>query len=106
MPKIVFTDDSGTVRTVDADKGISLMEAARNNDVPGIVAECGGMCACATCHVYVDVEWLDKVGPPGADEEPMLDFVEDRRPNSRLACQIELLDDMDGLKVQTPENQG
>ena len=106
MPKIVFTDHEGAVRSVDADAGITLMEAARNNDIPGIVAECGGMCACATCHVYLGADWFDRVGPIGADEEPMLEFIEDRRATSRLACQIELTTDLDGLEVETPADQG
>lgn len=106
MPKVVFTDHDGTVRLVEAETGLSLMEAARNNGIEGIVAECGGMCACATCHVYVADSWFSRVGPPNEDEEPMLDFIDERKPNSRLACQIELSNELDGLEVETPESQG
>src|ERR1700750_1578647 len=105
MPKITYIDSSGTARTVDAEIGATVMEAAIRNGIPGIEAECGGACACATCHVYVDEAWREKVGSPSAMEEERLDFGFDVRPNSRLSCQIKVSDELDGLVVATPERQ-
>lgn len=105
MAKITYTDSQGTSRTVDAEIGSTVMEAAIKNDVPGIEAECGGACACATCHVYVDEAWREKVGEPSPMEEDMLDFGFDVRANSRLSCQIKVTDDLDGLVVSIPERQ-
>lgn len=105
MPKITFIDFSGTARTVDAQVGATVMETAIHNNVPGIEAECGGSCACATCHVYVDEAWHEKTGVPSAMEEDMLDFAYDVRPNSRLSCQIRVTEELDGLVVHTPERQ-
>jgi 2Fe-2S ferredoxin len=105
MPKINFIDASGTLRMVEADNGSTVMEAAIRNNIPGIEAECGGACACATCHVYIAEEWREKVGPPTPMEEDMLDFGYDVRPNSRLSCQIKVSDDLDGLTVTTPDKQ-
>jgi len=105
MSKITFIDVSGTARTVEADDGSTVMEAAIHNDVPGIEAECGGACACATCHVYVDEEWRERVGGPSPMEEDMLDFGYDVQPNSRLSCQIKVKPELDGLVVRTPERQ-
>lgn len=90
---------------VIAEAGMSLMEAARMNDIPGIDADCGGVCACATCHVFVDEAFLLTVGPRTDCEEPMLEFVEDLRVNSRLACQIQVNDKLEGLIVTTPTSQ-
>ncbi len=81
------------------------MEAATNNDVPGIDADCGGACACATCHIYVDEQWLETVGQPGELEAEMLEVAEGVEDNSRLACQVSVTEDMDGLVVTTPESQ-
>ena len=106
MPKITFVDFIGTPRTVDAENGATVMETAIRNDIPGIDAECGGACACATCHVYVDDDWTEKTGSPEAMEEDMLDFAYDVRPNSRLSCQIKVTDELDGLVVHLPEQQG
>ena len=106
MAKITFIDPSGASRTVDAETGSTVMENAIRNDVPGIEAECGGACACATCHVYVDEAWREKVGPPSPMEEDMLDFGFDVKENSRLSCQIKVTDELDGLEVRTPERQG
>ena len=86
-------------------EGESLMRAAVEHDVPGIYGDCGGQCACATCHVYVDEAWREKVGAPSPMEEDMLDFGFDVRPNSRLSCQIKVTDELDGLVVSTPERQ-
>jgi len=106
MTKITFVDHAGKSTTVDAEDGSTVMETAIRNDIPGIVAECGGSCACATCHVYVDDAWLEKVGKAGPLEEDMLDFAYDVRPNSRLSCQINVAAELDGLIVTTPEQQG
>ena len=105
MPKINFKDHSGSVRTIDAELGSTVMETAIRNNIPGIEAECGGACACATCHVYVDEAWREKVGEPSPMEEDMLDFGYDVRPNSRLSCQIKVTAELDGLVVTTPEKQ-
>ncbi|MDR6954385.1 2Fe-2S ferredoxin [Ancylobacter sp. 3268] len=106
MPKITFIDAAGTERAVDAPVGSTVMEAAIRNGVPGIDAECGGACACATCHVYVDDTWVATVGEPGPMEEDMLDFASDVQPNSRLSCQIKITEALDGLVVRTPAHQG
>ncbi|MBB3772845.1 2Fe-2S ferredoxin [Angulomicrobium tetraedrale] len=106
MPRITYIDAAGTERTVEAQAGATVMEAAIRNGVPGIDAECGGACACATCHVYVDEAWVARVGEPGPMEEDMLDFASEVKPNSRLSCQIKLSDALDGLIVRTPAHQG
>jgi 2Fe-2S ferredoxin len=106
MTKITFIDASGQSRTVDAEDGSTVMEAALKNSVPGIEAECGGACACATCHVYVDEAWFPKLGKAEQMEEDMLDFAFDVRPTSRLSCQIKVKAELDGLSVTTPEKQG
>ena len=106
MPKIKYIEHDGKERTVDAEVGATVMETAIRNSVPGIVAECGGACSCATCHVHVDAAWTAKVGPPSPMEEDMLDFAFDVRPNSRLSCQIKVTDELDGLIVRTPTQQG
>jgi 2Fe-2S ferredoxin len=106
MPQITFVDHTGEKRTVSGDAGATVMEAAIKNGVPGIVAECGGACSCATCHVHVDEAWSEKVGPPSPMEEDMLDFAFDVRPTSRLSCQIKVTDELDGLIVRTPAQQG
>lgn len=105
MPKVTYIQPDGRRSEVEARLGASVMETAIDNDVEGIVAECGGACSCATCHVYVDPEWLAKLAPPDPQEDGMLDCVLDRRPNSRLSCQIEVREDLDGLVVQVPEAQ-
>ena len=105
MPKITYIDSDGTTRTVDAEAGATVMESAIKNGVPGIEAECGGACACATCHVYIEPDWQEKVGGPSPMEEDMLDFGYEVKPNSRLSCQIKVTDELDGLTVRTPERQ-
>ncbi len=105
MTKVTFIDQSGTARTIEAENGATLMETAVRNDIPGIIGECGGACACATCHVYVDEEWRAAVGEPSPMEEDMLDFGYDVRENSRLSCQIKISDAFEGLVVTTPERQ-
>ncbi|MEM8838790.1 MAG: 2Fe-2S iron-sulfur cluster-binding protein [Pseudomonadota bacterium] len=105
MAKITFILHDGDKRDVDAENGSTVMEAAIKNDVPGIEAECGGACACATCHVYVADDWKEKTGEVEPMEEDMLDFAFDVRPTSRLSCQIRVSDELDGLVVTVPEQQ-
>ena len=105
MAKIIYIEHSGASHEVDAKTGLSVMEAAVKNNIPGIDADCGGACACATCHVYVDAAWTDKTGTKSAMEESMLDFAEGVEPNSRLSCQIKVTDALDGLVVRMPESQ-
>ncbi len=106
MARITFVDSLGEARVVDAEEGSTVMEAAIRNAIPEISAECGGGCACATCHVYVDEAWLSKTGEASDQEEDMLDFAYAVQPNSRLCCQIRVTADLDGLKVTTPDRQG
>ena len=105
MPVITFIEFDGTAHAVDVPAGGSVMEAAVSNNVPGIEADCGGACACATCHVYVSDQWLEKVGERGELEQSMLEFSDSMRPNSRLSCQIPLTEELDGLVVDMPESQ-
>jgi ferredoxin, 2Fe-2S len=105
MTKLSIVAFDGTRFDVDAENGSTVMENAIRNSVPGIEAECGGACACATCHVYVDENWTEVVGTPEPMEEDMLDFAFDVRPNSRLSCQIKVRDELDGLVVRVPERQ-
>ncbi len=105
MPKITYIDPDDTARTVEAEIGATVMETALQNDVPGILATCGGSCACATCHVYVEEDWVEGLPPPQIDELDMLDTAHDRRENSRLSCQIRVTEKIDGLTVRTPERQ-
>lgn len=106
MTKITYIAFDGTHFDIDAQDGSTVMENAIRNAVPGIEAECGGACACATCHVYVDEAWSELVGPPEPMEEDMLDFAYDVRPTSRLSCQIRVRAELDGLVVSVPERQG
>ena len=106
MPKITYIEHDGTQHTVDAEIGATVMETALRHSVPGIVAECGGGCSCATCLVHVAEDWVERVGPRNAEEEDQLDFAFDVRPNSRLACQIKVTEELDGLVVHTPAYQG
>jgi 2Fe-2S ferredoxin len=105
MVKITFIDSAGTARVVEGEAGSTVMETAIKHGVPEIEAECGGACACSTCHLYIDEAWREKVGPPSPMEEDMLDFAFEVRPNSRLSCQIKVSDDLDGLVVTTPARQ-
>ena len=105
MPKITYIEHDGREHAVEVKAGLSVMEGAIRNNVPGIDADCGGACACATCHVYVDEAWRDAAGKPSAMEESMLDFAEEVEPNSRLSCQIRVSDALDGLVVRLPANQ-
>ena len=105
MAKITYIEFSGKEHVVDVPDGLTVMEGARDNGVPGIEADCGGACACSTCHVYVDPAWTDKLPPVEPMEEDMLDFAADPRPTSRLSCQIKMRDDLDGLVVHVPVRQ-
>jgi ferredoxin, 2Fe-2S len=105
MPTITFIDQDGNEREIDAEVGSTVMETAINNDVPGILATCGGSCSCATCHVYVDEAWVDKLPPPELDESDMLDTAHDLQENSRLSCQIMVTEELEGLIVTTPPRQ-
>jgi 2Fe-2S ferredoxin len=105
MPRITYITHEGVSHEVNAEIGSTVMENAVRNLVPGIDAECGGACACATCHVYVDEAWTEATGTPAPMEEDMLDFAYDVRPNSRLSCQIKVTAALDGLVVRIPERQ-
>lgn len=105
MPKITYIEFNQAKHEVSVTAGVSVMEGAVDNDVPGIVAECGGSCSCATCHVYLDPEWLEHIGPPSTHETDMLACVMDRQENSRLSCQIPVGEELDGLVVRLPEFQ-
>lgn len=106
MTKVTFIEFDGSKHEVDAENGVSLMRAAIDHAVPGIDADCGGECSCATCHVVVPEAWMDKVGRPEGMEESMLDLNPERQPTSRLSCQIEVSDALEGLVVNLPEFQG
>jgi 2Fe-2S ferredoxin len=107
MPKVTYIEYDGTEHQVEVPVGLSVMRGAVTNAVPGIDADCGGECACATCHVYVEPAWLDRIGPPepGSQEASMLSFAAEAAPNSRLACQIAMREELDGLVVRMPEGQ-
>jgi 2Fe-2S ferredoxin len=106
MTKITFIESNGTPYETEASNGSTVMETAIMNGVPGVIAECGGACTCATCHVYVDAAWTDVVGGPSVMEEDMLDFAWEVKPSSRLSCQIKVRDELDGLVVHVPARQG
>ncbi len=105
MAKITYIEFSGAEHAVDVKPGLTVMEGAVKNDVPGIDADCGGACACATCHVYVDSAWVEATGKMSDMEESMLDFAENVQPSSRLSCQIKVTDALDGLIIRMPESQ-
>ena len=105
MPKITYIEHDGKKHIVDAPVGTTVMENAIKNGVPGIVAECGGACSCATCMVHVDEAWADRLVPRSTAEEDMLDFAFDVQPTSRLSCQIKVTEELDGLVVHTPAQQ-
>jgi 2Fe-2S ferredoxin len=106
VPKVTFIDSSGQAVAIDAAAGESLMSTAVRHGVPGVVGECGGNASCATCHVYIDDAYLPRLEPIGDMEEDLLDLgVSDRRPGSRLSCQIRVRDELDGMVVHTPESQ-
>ena len=105
MPKITYKDKLGNSKTLEVEKGLSVMEGAIQNDIPGIDADCGGSMACATCHVYVEEKWLDKLPKAEDGEIDMIDMAFEPKKNSRLSCQIIVSDELDGLEVTTPEKQ-
>ncbi len=105
MPTIKFIDSDGRETLLDAEAGTSVMKAAVDNGLRGIEADCGGACACATCHVYIEETWVEAVGPAGGDEAEMLSYAVEPRPNSRLSCQIKVTEALDGLVVHTPVSQ-
>ena len=105
MPKVIYIETSGVRHEIEVPLGLSVMRGAVDNGVPGIDADCGGECACATCHVYVDPAWLAATGTPGEMEQSMLGFAALARDNSRLACQISISAALDGLVVSMPEGQ-
>ena len=106
MPKITYIENSGESRTVEVENGLSVMEGAIQNNIPGIDADCGGSMACATCHVYVKEEWLNKLPTKEDGEEDMLDMAFEPKKNSRLSCQLTVSDELDGLVVNIPSKQG
>ncbi|KCV81456.1 ferredoxin [Actibacterium atlanticum] len=106
MAKITYVEHNGTKHEVDVAAGLTVMEGARDNNVPGIEADCGGACACSTCHAYIDGDWYAKAGDMESMEQDMLDFAfQPEAGRSRLTCQITVTEDMDGLVVQLPERQ-
>ena len=106
MAKITYVEHNGTEHVVEVATGLTVMEGARDNNIPGIEADCGGACACSTCHVYIDSAWLDRVPPKDDLEDDMLDFAYDTDPvTSRLTCQITVNDQLEGLVVKMPERQ-
>mgnify|MGYP001380693001 CR=1 FL=1 len=105
MPKITYIDNSGNSKTVNVSSGLSVMEGAIQNNIPGIDADCGGSMACATCHVYVQERWLGKLNKVENGEQDMLDMAFEPKKNSRLSCQILISEEIDGLVVTTPEKQ-
>jgi len=106
MAKIVYVDVNGERHDCDVANGLSVMEGAIQNDIDGILAICGGSCACSTCHSYIDENWLERVGRPGDIEDDTLELAQDRQENSRLTCQIEVTDELDGLVVVVAQNDG
>jgi 2Fe-2S ferredoxin len=105
VPRVVFVEHNGTVHEVDVADGTTVMQAAVSNMVPGIEGDCGGLCACGTCHVYIPPEWMEKCGEAQELEQAILDFAFDVKENSRLGCQIEVTGDLDGITVNLPERQ-
>ncbi len=105
MAKVTYIQADGSSKDVEVQPGQSIKDGAVNNLIPGILAECGGACACATCHVYIDGAWWEKTGPAGAVEADMLDFATDVREHSRLSCQVDVTAEMDGLVIHVPAEQ-
>ena len=105
MPKITYKDKDGVSKTIEVENGLSVMEGAIQNDIPGIDADCGGAMACATCHVYVEEKWLDKLPKVDDAEVDMIDMAHEPKKNSRLSCQLVVSDELDGLIVTTPSKQ-
>ena len=106
MPKITYIEHEGKSHTIDVANGLSVMEGAVQNNIPGIDADCGGSCACATCHVYVDEKWFIKLPKKDSAEEDMLDMAFEPKKFSRLSCQLTVTNELDGLVVKMPSKQG
>ena len=106
MPKIIYKDNQGNSKTIEVENGLSVMEGAIQNEIPGIDADCGGSMACATCHVYVEEKWLNKIPKAEDAEVDMIDMAYEPKKNSRLSCQIIVSDELDGLTVNIPSKQG
>jgi len=105
MPKITYKDSQGNSKTIEVENGLTVMEGAIQNDIPGIDADCGGSMACATCHVYVEEKWFNKISKAEEAEVDMIDMALEPKKNSRLSCQLIVSDELDGLTVTTPEKQ-
>jgi 2Fe-2S ferredoxin len=105
MPTINFILYDGSAHSIDGNIGTPVMHLARQNDLPGILAECGGACCCATCHVHIDPQWMDRLPQMDEEEQEMLEFAEGVDSYSRLSCQIKISEDIDGLVVHVPETQ-
>ena len=105
MPKITYKDFQGNSKTIEVENGLTVMEGAIQNNIPGIDADCGGSMACATCHVYVEEKWLNKIQKAEEAEEDMIDMAFEPKKNSRLSCQLIITEELDGLEVTTPEKQ-
>ena len=105
MPKVIYIEHNGKEHVIDVPEGWSLMEGAVKHLVPGIDADCGGACACATCQVFVDPQWLPALPPKSDMEETMLDFAPEQKPNSRLSCQVRMTSDLDGIVLRLPKSQ-
>lgn len=101
---VTFLEANGNSTRLEVEEGVSLMEAAVKNGIPGIPADCGGACSCATCHVYFSPEWFERLSPMAADEEAMMESVDDPHPTSRLSCQVRLVAALDGIEVRVPED--
>lgn len=106
MAKITYIEFSGVEHSVEIEEGLTVMEGAIRNDIPGIDADCGGACACATCHIYVDAAWVDATGTPSPSETDMLELAAHLKPTSRLSCEITVSEALDGMVVRLPESQG
>lgn len=105
MPKVTYIEFNGAEHRIEVASEMTVMQAAIDNNVPGIDADCGGACACATCHIYVDDTWIERVGSPSTTEATMLEWAKGVQPNSRLSCQITITDALDGFVVRMPESQ-
>ena len=105
MAKITYIENNDKTHTIEVANGLSIMEGAVQNNIPGIDADCGGLCACGTCHVFVEPNWLSKVGERSEMEDSMLEYTESVKSNSRLSCQIKISEELEGLTVQLPEEQ-
>lgn len=106
MGRVTYIEHDGTTHTIELEEGVSLMEGAVSNGIPGIDADCGGSCACATCHVHVDAKWTEVVGPPASEQEfELLQLAPEVAPDSRLSCQIKMSPELDGIVVRLPEAQ-